>query len=160
LTLTDNIIEVLPMSTDNHQAISRLLFLALLDFVHAEGGTVFYAPLRVQVRPGTFREPDLLILLDCEDPRRQNAYWLGADIVVDIIDHERQNPDHDQTPRDYAEAGIPEYWSVDPVDQTITVHELVGRRYVPHGAFRRGQIATSVLLEDFTVDVAEVFDTR
>jgi Uma2 family endonuclease len=84
IEFTDGVIEVLPMPTDKHQAISRLLFLALLAFVERLGGTIFYAPLRLQVRPGTFREPDLLLLLDSNDPRRQDAFWLGADLVVEI----------------------------------------------------------------------------
>jgi Uma2 family endonuclease len=71
---TDGVFDVLPMPTDKHQAISRLLFLALLGFIHRLGGTVFYAPLRLQVRPGELRDPDLLLLQDMNDPRRQNAF--------------------------------------------------------------------------------------
>jgi len=41
----------------------------LLAFVQSLGGTVFYAPLRVHVAPGRFREPDLVLLLDVNDPR-------------------------------------------------------------------------------------------
>jgi hypothetical protein len=43
----------------------------LLTFVQRLGGTVFYAPLRVRVAPGRFREPDLVLLLDVNDPRNQ-----------------------------------------------------------------------------------------
>lgn len=39
------------------------------------------APLRLRVREGKFREPDLLVLLDARDPRRSNRYWTGADLV-------------------------------------------------------------------------------
>src|SRR5215213_1963739 len=58
IEFTDGVLEVLPMPTRKHQAISRLLFLLLLPLVQARGGTVFYAPLRMQVRPGKYREPD------------------------------------------------------------------------------------------------------
>jgi hypothetical protein len=60
---TDGVIEALPMPTEKHQAISRFLLLSLLAFVRPRGGAVFYAPLRLEVRPGKFREPDLLVLL-------------------------------------------------------------------------------------------------
>jgi Uma2 family endonuclease len=46
---TNGVIEVLPMPTKYHQAISKLLFLALLTIVQKFGGDVFYAPLRLQV---------------------------------------------------------------------------------------------------------------
>lgn len=160
IEFADGVIEVLPMPTDKHQAISRLLFLALLNFVQRLGGTVFYAPLRVQVRPGAFREPDLLALLDANDPRRQDAFWLGADLVVEIVSPDRPERDLEEKPLDYAQAGIPEYWIVNPINETITVLALEADAYTAHGVFRRGENASSALLEGFTVVVAEVFDTR
>jgi Uma2 family endonuclease len=78
-------VEVLPTPTRKHQAISRVLFLAFLAFVPPLGGTVFYAPLRVRVAPGRFREPDLVLLLDANGPRNQNAFWRGADLVVETV---------------------------------------------------------------------------
>ena len=61
---------------------------------------------------------------------------------------------------DYAEAGIPEYWIVNPLDETITVLALRDGTYAEHGVFRRGQRATSALLPTFAVSVSEVFDAR
>lgn len=46
---------------------------------------MYYAPLRLQIRPGKFHEPDLLLLRDAHDPCNQDAYWLGADLVVEIV---------------------------------------------------------------------------
>ena len=60
IEFTEGSVEILPMPTRKHQAISRYLFLALLTFVERIGGTVFYAPLRVRVAPNRFREPDLV----------------------------------------------------------------------------------------------------
>ena len=57
----------------------------------------------------------------------------------------------------YARARIPEYWIVDPQEQTITVLSLSGRSYKVHGVFRPGQRAMSKVLPGFSVDVAEVF---
>jgi len=158
IEFTDGVIEVLPMPTDSHQAISRWLFLALLAFVQRIGGTVYYAPLRVEVRPGKYREPDLLLLLCASDPRRQEAYWLGADLVVEIVSPDKPKRDTEEKPRDYAEAQIPEYWIVNPLDETITVLALADDAYAEHGVFRRGETATSVLLAGFIVQVDEVFD--
>jgi Uma2 family endonuclease len=158
IEFSDGVIEVLPMPTDRHQAISRLLFLALLAFVERLGGTVFYAPLRVQVRPGLFREPDLLLLLDARDPRRQNAFWLGADLVVEIVSPDRPERDTEEKPLEYAAARIPEYWIVNPLDETITVLQLAGEAYTTHGVFGRGELATSVLLDGFGVSATAVFD--
>src|SRR5947209_3526111 len=64
IEFTDGKIEVLPMPTRRHQAISRFLFRLLDALMQQTGGTVFYAELRLQIRADKFREPDLLLLLD------------------------------------------------------------------------------------------------
>ena len=157
---TDGVIEVLPMPTKYHQAISKLLFLALLAFVQRRGGDVFYAPLRVQVRPGKFREPDLLLVLDKDDPRAQDEFWLGADLVMEIVSPDKPKRAIEEKPRDYAEAGIPEYWIVNPLDQTISVLVLQGDSYATQAIFHGGERAASVLLDGFSVRVDKVFGAR
>ena len=157
---TDGRIEQLPMPTQEHQAISGFLFLALHPFVRDIGGNVLYAPLRLRIRDGKFREPDLLLVTDADDPRCRNEYWLGADLVVEVVSPD--NPDRDLVAKrqDYAEAGIPEYWIVDPRYETVTVLTLEDDAYVEHGVFGRGETAKSTLLDGFAVDVADLFDSR
>lgn len=158
LEFNDGFIEVLSMPTDRHQVISRFLLFALFAFVQKLGGTVLYAPLRLQIRKGKFREPDLLLVRDANDPRRQNRFWLGADMVAEIVSPD--DPERDTTVKraDYAEARIPEYWIINPADETITVLTLAGEAYTEQGVFRRGQQAASVLLNGFALSVAQVFD--
>jgi Uma2 family endonuclease len=148
------------MPTDKHQAISQFVFLALLAFIQRIGGKVQYAPLRLQLRSGKHREPDLLLLRDANDPRRQNRYWLGADLVVEIVSPD--DPDRDTKIKrvDYAEAGIPEYWIIDSQEETITVLWLAGDTYTEHGIFRRDETATSALLSGFAISVDAVLDAR
>jgi Uma2 family endonuclease len=158
IEFTDGVIEVLPMPTDKHQMILRFVLLAFMNFVEPLGGRVLFAPLRVQVRPGKYREPDLLLVLNASDPRRQDEFWLGADLVVEIVSPDRPKRDTEEKPRDYAEAGIPEYWIVNPLDETIIVLKLDGDTYTEQGRFHRGETAASALLDGFTVRVDEVFD--
>jgi Uma2 family endonuclease len=160
IEFTDGVIEVLPMPTDKHQVISRFLLFALFAFVQGLGGTVLYAPLRLQVREGKFREPDLLLVLAADDPRRQNAYWLGADLVVEIVSPDDPERDTKVKRDDYAEAGIPEYWIVNPEDETITVLTLADDGYREHDVFHRGDTATSRLLQGFTMAVDAVLDAN
>jgi Uma2 family endonuclease len=160
LEYTDGYIEVLPMPTDKHQVILEFVFLALRALVIALGGKVLFAPLRIQVRSGKYREPDLLMVLDAHDPRRQNEYWLGADLVVEIVSPDKPKRDTEEKPTDYAEAGIPEYWIINPLTDTITVLVLQDEAYTVHGVFQRGDRAASKLLDGFSVSVNEVLDAR
>jgi Uma2 family endonuclease len=101
-----------------------------------------------------------MVALDADDPRLQDAYWLGADLVIEIVSEDDPERDIVTKRADYAEGGIPEYWIVNPIDGTITVLSLGGEQYVEHGVFRRGDSATSALLKGFAVSVDAVFDAR
>jgi Uma2 family endonuclease len=158
IEFSDGFLEVLPTPTEHHQAILEFLFLAFLQFIKPKGGKVRFAPLRLQVRQGKFREPDLMLVLSASDPRRQNQFWTGADLALEVVSPEKPERDVVDKRTDYAEARVPEYWMVNPQTETITVLRLQGSAYVEVGTFRRGESAASVLLGGFAVDVAGVFD--
>jgi Uma2 family endonuclease len=82
---TDGFLEPLPVPTDEHQSLLKFLFLAFFAFFEQRGGTVQFAPLRLRIRPGKFREPDLLVVLSAADRRRQNRFWDGADLTVEVV---------------------------------------------------------------------------
>ena len=158
IEFTDGYIEVLPMPTDRHQSILLFLYEQFRVYMLATGGKVLVAPLRLRIRERKFREPDLLLVRDANDPRRQNRYWLGADLVLEVVSPDQPARDPIDKRHDYAEAGIPEYWIVNPLNQTIVVLTLRGTTYVEHGSFTRGMSATSVLLAGFSIAVDAVFD--
>ena len=160
---TDGRVEVLPMPTERHQIILLFLYRLLYAHVHdaPREGVVVTSGLRMRVREGKFREPDLLLLRDRSDSRRRgpllarrgSGRWRSsvpmtrpATLVVKRAD--------------YAEAAIPEYWIVDPRAETVTVLGLTANGYVEHGVFTRGDVATSPLLGGVTVDVAALFDAE
>src|SRR5438477_6050783 len=160
MEFTDKRLEVLPIPTKRHQAIVKYLLFVLSAFLDVRGGTVFFAPLRLQIREGKFREPDLMAALDANDPRLQNAYWLGADLVIEVVSEDDPQRDIVVKRADYAEGGIPEYWIVNPLDETITVLRLDGAQYAEHGIFRRADMATSALIDGLVVDVNAVFEAH
>ena len=73
--------------------------------------------------------------------------------VVSTGDNDRRR-DLREKREEYALAGIPEYWIVDPELGRITVLTLDGTSYAVHGEFSRGEQATSKLLPGFAVDVS------
>jgi Uma2 family endonuclease len=158
IEFTDGYIEVLPMPTDNHQSILAYLFELFLAYLRPRGGKVLFSPLRVRIRARKFREPDLVLVLDAKDPRRQNRYWQGADLALEVVSADKPERDLVEKRGDYAEAGIPEYWIVNPETETITVLRLEDTAYAEHGVFGRGAEAASALMPGFIVSVDAVFD--
>src|SRR5580704_16489456 len=82
---TDGFMEVLPMPTDRHQAILQFLLFAFVAFVEPRGGKVRSSTLRMRIRQDMFREPDLLLLQSATDPRRDNRFWTGADLALEVV---------------------------------------------------------------------------
>lgn len=157
LEFADGVIEVLPMPIPEHQKIVAYLYRQFFAFLAATGGIVLFAPLRVRVKPRKFREPDLVILRDANDSRQQDRYWVGVDVAVEVVSDDDPDRDRKVKREDYAQAGIPEYWIVDPLEQTISVLVLDRDAYVEHGIFQPGEQAVSRFLAGFSVNVTEVF---
>jgi len=154
---SDGTIEVLPMPTDEHQGISGFFYTAFGSYLTPRGGIVRYSPLRLRLREGKFREPDLMLLLDRADPRRDNRYWRGADLVLEIVSADEPARDLVEKRREYEAAGIPEYWIVNPLNRTILVLTLREGAYAEHGRFASGAQAKSAFLVGFAVAVDDVF---
>jgi Uma2 family endonuclease len=160
IEFTDGYLEILPMPTDKHQSILKFLFLVFFQQIEVPGGTVQFAPLRLQIRSGKFREPDLMAFLSAADPRRQDRFWLGADIALEVVSEDKPERELVDKRFDYAEARVPEYWIVNPQTETISVFQLRGGVYHEVGVYHRGEAAQSVLLPALSVVVSSAFDAR
>ena len=153
-------LELLPMPTRWHESIADYLFERLkarLGRWNAYGGG-YRLRIRANVprRPDDFRFPDAMASLDCEGwgEKFATAATLVAEVVSgDPRDRER---DFEAKRRDYAEAGVPEYWIVDPEARTVTVLALDGGSYREAGRYAAGQTAASLAVEGFVVDVDEL----
>ena len=153
---TDGCLQVLPMPSREHQRIVAFLYTTLHGYLRRTGGEVLFAPLRLRVREGKFREPDLVLLRDSEDVRSGDRFWTGADLVVEVVSPDDPGRDYVQKRGDYAEAAIPEYWIIEPGTETITVLTLAGGAYVERGVFGRESLASSGILDGLSVAVDDV----
>ena len=82
--------------------------------------------------------------------------------MIEVVSADDPERDFETKLAEYAQAGISEYWIVDPLDRTIYVLELAGdaAEYREAGRYTDGEMAFSVQLEDFRVEVSSVFDQR
>lgn len=154
----DGFLEFLPMPDEIHQDLIEYIYLAVKAVLQRRGnGVAKFSPFKVRVAESRFREPDVCVLLDREDRRRGQEYWAGADIVFEVVSPDRPQRDYEEKRADYAAAGIPEYWIVDPRTRTVTLLELVGGAYAERGVYTAADIVTSGVLEGFRLPVYECF---
>lgn len=156
--LSDGEVEVLNMPTRTHQRIVLSLRDGLQTFA-APGklGEAIVAPYPVRLRTGRFREPDVVFVLAEHADRLGEEFAEGADLVMEVVSEDRA---HDLVTKraEYADAGIAEYWIIDPRDRRVTVLKLAGGEYVVHGDWGAGERAESALLVGFGIDIDRMFE--
>lgn len=142
-----------------HQWIVQFLYEALRAFVRGRlSGHVMLAPLPIRLGPGKYRDPDVVYLAPGRivDPHQQPH---GADLAIEVVSDSEKDRERDLVTKreEYAQAGVCEYWIVDPREHRITVLTLDGSAYRTHGEFGRNQTVSSWLLTGFEVSVDAVF---
>ena len=158
IEFSDGNIEVLPMPSERHQDIVIFLMQALIAFAKPRDlGKVLVAAFRVKLWEGKYREPDVMFLLKENYHKRGKQFWHGADLVMEVVSPDDPKRDTEKKYQEYAKAGISEYWIVNPLDETIRVFTLPesADSYQLHGEFKHGEVATSDLLNGFSIKVTE-----
>jgi Uma2 family endonuclease len=156
--LSEGRLEFLPMPTIAHQVILSFLNELLKAFIakHDPGGLVLFAPVKVRLWAGKIREPDL-VYLRSDHRSRAGKHFEGADLALEIVSPDNAKHDRETKWIEYAQAGIPEYWLVDPLERYIIVYVLENKQYRQIGLYAAGTVASSVTVVGFSVVVEEMF---
>jgi Uma2 family endonuclease len=159
IELADGCLEFLPMPKVAHKLVELFLFQALLAFVHGRKlGFVSDSGLKVRLWNGLIRLPDIVFVSREHKSDFDEDCYNRADLVMEVVSPsgKDRNRDYFAKRREYAKAGISEYWIVDPALKQIKVLTLNGgKSYKLHGSFSKGQKAASKLLKGFEVDVTD-----
>jgi len=114
-------------ATAEHQDLVRFLMRLLDGYCEARGwGKVLTGPAAIKVLPDVVREPDLFVLPPEEIPKARGVpLEVRPALVVEVVSPATRTVDLKEKPEDYALAGIPEYWAVDPEERRVVVHRLL-----------------------------------
>ncbi|MBC8068772.1 MAG: Uma2 family endonuclease [Deltaproteobacteria bacterium] len=121
IELIDGEVTLPPSPTPRHQLVLGRLFRAISTWADAHAPAfVGLAPLDVRIAEGRIVQPDLFVL---------RGGWSGDDgpieavpeLVVEVLS-QRRGYDRITKRLIYAEAGVAEYWVVDPTAQTLELY--------------------------------------
>ena len=125
--LIDGVLFEMTAPTVVHQALIGLLHLEFAQFVRDNNGPckVFLSPcdVRLDMDDKTMVEPDLLVI--CSRDRISMRYCKGApDFVAEILSPSTRLKDMKLKTRKYQQAGVREYWIIDPDKRVILVYDF------------------------------------
>jgi Uma2 family endonuclease len=118
---------VTPPPNVEHETVLARLSRLLEPFVAAHGLGFVYHPRSVLRVGGSEVEPDLMVR---QRPRDLHVDWDQAPVpilVVEVSSDSTRRRDHRDKRELYAEAGVDDYWIVDPQRRVITVAHPDGR---------------------------------
>ena len=128
--ILDGILLVSPAPVPRHQrAIFRLG--RILDDACPADLELFIAPLDWRPDQRTSLEPDLLVV--AKDRIGEKNIQKDPAVVVEVLSPSSRRYDRLLKFGRYAEAGIPQYWIVDPDRPSVEVYDLIGD---DQGAYR------------------------
>jgi Uma2 family endonuclease len=129
-------------------------------FVSDHGlGVVLSAPFDIKLPFGIASpvQPDLMVFLT-NAPRSGDKNFEGVpDLVVEVLSPSTRHRDRRIKRDAYRDAGIPEYWMVDPGTRTALIYRLDKGRYVETCHSVVGERVGSAVLPGFELAVADLF---
>lgn len=148
-----------PSPGSKHQRAIARLYGKLWDYLQEQPeGEALFTPLDMRLPElNTTLQPDLLFIAgDRLDIIKENCIEGAPDLIMEVISP--GNPDYDRRTKfyTYAQAGVREYWLVDPEARTIDIYVLRGQAYALLGQFGPEAQTRSEVLAGFSLLVEAV----
>ncbi len=157
--IVNGVLVMAPAPSPEHQEIVLEIAACLRTHVKLAGlGRVFPAPVDVDLGSKNVFQPDVVVVLNAHLDRVAAKKIVGApDLVVEVVSPGSGVMDRIAKYAVYARAGIPEYWIVNPLRETIEVFVLEDGEYHSLGVFQRQDMLPSRVVPGLPVRVGQFF---
>lgn len=148
-----------PAPRPKHQKVGMHLSSSMHQHAKHRGlGAVLTAPIDVILAGyASPVQPDILFIRKDRLHIIQDEYVEGPpDLVVEILSPSNWLDDRRTKFRLYAQAGVLEYWLVDPEARSVEVFRLEGARYTQLGKYGPGESVQSEVMDGFAIAVEEI----
>ena len=151
-----------PAPSRMHQTVSVEILGIFREFFKNQSCNLYHAPFDVRLpvpskkKDTTVVQPDICVV--CDESKLDELGCNGSpDLIVEIISP--NNSKHDTVTKYnlYEEAGVLEYWIVDPINRMILVYILENGKYRGLNPFAENMIIESYAIKGLKVAVDDVF---
>lgn len=157
-----------------HQGVLANLLICIGPYVHSKSGRIFPYPFNVYLpsvhkptdeyeskgRQGqvTLVQPDLTIIQDTGKIKEQGFFGVPS-WIVEVISSQTIKEDMQDKLILYEQAGVPEYWIVHPLEQTVLVFQLQSeRKYGRHQLYTACESIEVGIYPDLKIDLQTIFN--
>lgn len=156
-----------PAPKRRHQDITRNIELPIMQFLRGKSCKIYHAPFDVRLTRSTPNgdasietvvQPDVCVI--CDPQKLDDRGCLGApDWIIEILSPGNFTRDTKEKFDLYEEAGVREYWVVEPGQKNIIVYLLdEAGRYQLRGEFYTPGLVPVTTLPELLIEWAEVFE--
>ena len=162
--LDDGVLYIMPSGTRDHQFLIGEFIWNFKNYLNGfdELPAQFYHEMTTILSREQQRapEPDLVIILnERRDIVGRSRVEAPPDIAIEILSTDRTR-DLVRKRQIYAEAGVLEYWPIDPRNDTVTQLELREGEYVERAVLTADDTLTTPLLPGLSIPLADIFRHR
>lgn len=137
-----------------HQELLGAMYVAIANYIKAKGGScrVYPAPFAVKLFNDRTNivEPDISVICD---PKKLTAKGCSGapDWIIEIVSP--SNPSHDYITKLglYHDAGVREYWIVDPQNKNIYVYNMEAETFILN-AYSFHETVNAGIYDDLSID--------
>lgn len=159
------ILKMSPAPSPNHQRISRKINQVLNTYLSQNPCEIFYAPFDVRLPRKdektnniyTVVQPDLCVI--CDPEKIDDKGCIGApDLIVEILLPGNSKKEMGSKFKAYEEAGVREYWVVNPNERNILIFVLEDGILRGIAPVVENDTASSVIFPGLDLDTTGVYD--
>jgi len=157
--LYDGEVIVVPSPFARHQRVLMHIAEILVGYERATGGLAFEAPLDIVFSEHNVVQPDLVFF---RQERRHLIDMMAAtraapDLAVEVLSRGTEARDRGRKMQLLARFGVPEYWIVDPVKNTLEIYALRAATYERVAIHDEHEDVRSPTLPDLSFPASRVF---
>lgn len=149
---------MLAQPTVRHQAVLGEILAQLHTFLKGKPCKVYPAPLGVKLfeNEDTIFEPDIVVI--CDRSKLDEKICRGApDLIIEVRSPTTARMDLKLKYRKYEQAGVREYWIVDPEANYVQAGVLHDGKYITRMYDVEEETAPVQILEGCVINLADVF---
>lgn len=156
------LVDMSPAPSTKHQIILANLYDIFSDYTKLnQVAKTFFSPIDVVFSVGEVCQPDLVVVGNQQlNIIQENAIEGVPLLLVEVVSRGSVVRDYSEKKEIYERYGVPEYWIVDPRNETIMVYSLENISYkLSSFAEEAGQVV-STIFQGFSISIQDIFQSK